>query len=890
MNIHRNKILSTIAIILMLTTAGSLFALPAANAHSPPWQIPTYAYINVAPDSVGVNQRVFIIMWAYLRMPQATLDNDIRMQNYRLNITTPTGAVVKLGPFTPDPTQTTYTTFTPNQVGKYSVVFWYPDTVYRWNDTAAIRTWTNDTFLGATSATVTFTVQEEQLPPATDSYPLPNEYWTRPIEGQNNYWETISSNWLGSGSPQIGTLNVQSDGIAPNSPHIMWTKPIQDGGVVGGTDVGVSGQVFYTGSTYNHRFPNPIIMYGRLFYREPVGQAAQAGDTVCVDLRTGQEIWRRNDLPTLSFGYTYDAETPNQHGVVYNGILFSNNFAQAFDPRTGNLLFNVTNVPSGTGALAPNGEIIRYTLTNAGNTTKPNWYLGQWNSSRLWDTSSAALTTSIPASANASTANRYDWNVSASWRNGMPGTVTVIRAFLGDVMLGINGTLSAGDPSYIMYGGWGSAPNPYTMWAINLNASRGEIGRVLWMTTYLPTPDYAAVILRPETVDPVNRVFTMYMKETMDWYGYNIDSGEQMWGPWRDPRSFDTFGGSVNTENTGTHHVAYGNLYVGGYGGVLYAIDIKTGEQKWSYGNGGPGNSTFTGLEAPWGNFPIFIAAIADNKIYAFYNEHSPNTPQYKGALIRVLDAMTGREIWTLMGWGQGGMFMSANGAVAEGFYTYLNTYDMQIYTIGKGPSSTAVTIQNDVVPQGNTVMIKGTVIDTAAGTKQPEQIARFPNGVPAVSDANMSDWMAYVYMQKPRPTDVVGVEVTLSVHDPSGADYQIGKTTTDSMGLFSFMWQPPTTGKYTVTATFGGSESYWPSSAETALGVTAAPSSPPSPSPSETATATPTPTPNPTATNSPSPVPIPSQGISTELYITAAAIAVIAIIIAAAVILRRRK
>jgi hypothetical protein len=186
--------------------------------------------------------------------------------------------------------------------------------------------------------------------------------------------------------------------------------------------------------------------------------------------------------------------------------------------------------------------------------------------------------------------------------------------------------------------------------------------------------------------------------------------------------------------------------------------------------------------------------------------------------------------------------------------------------------------------------MIKGTVIDTAAGTKQPEQIARFPNGVPAVSDANMSDWMAYVYMQKPRPTDVVGVEVTLSVHDPSGADYQIGKTTTDSMGLFSFMWQPPTTGKYTVTATFGGSESYWPSSAETALGVTAAPSSSPSPSPSETATATPTPTPNPTATNSPSPVPIPSQGFSTELYITAAAIAVIAIIIAAAVILRRRK
>ena len=43
---------------------------------------------------------------------------------------------------------------------------------------------------------------------------------------------------------------------------------------------------------------------------------------------------------------TYDLETPNQEGVLYNGILFSANFAQAFDPLTGNPMFNVTNVPA----------------------------------------------------------------------------------------------------------------------------------------------------------------------------------------------------------------------------------------------------------------------------------------------------------------------------------------------------------------------------------------------------------------------------------------------------------------------------------------------------------------------------------------------------------------
>jgi len=922
MKIHRNKIFSAIVLILMLTIVVPLFALPAANAHLPPWQIPTYAYVNVAPDIVGVGQRVFIVMWAYLRMPNAVIDNDIRMQNYMLNITKPDGKIEIRGPYTPDATQTTYTTYVPTVTGQYSVTFWYPNTVYRWNDTTAMRTWTNDTFLGATSEITYFNVQQEQLPPAKDSYPLPTEYWTRPIEGQNTYWAGISSNWLGSGSPQIGTQNMQTDGIAPNSPHIMWTKPIQDGGVAGGSNLGVSGNMIYTGSTYRHRFPNPIIMYGRLFYREPSDQTAQAGDTVAVDLRTGAEIWRRDDLPTLSFGYNYDGDTPNQHGVFGDGYLFSSNFGRAFDPRNGNPLFNVTNVPSGSAVLGPHGEVLRYNIANLGNTANQNYFMAQWNSSKLWNLAATSPTpntattstvstitetstvngslqttrynvTTTTTAVNASLSNRFDWNVSIPWRNGMTGTVTVVNAFLGDILLGINGTLSTGDPSYIAYGGWSNASNPYTMWAVNLNASRGARGSLLWMKTFTPEPALAAVYIRPQTVDPVNRVFTMYMKETMDWYGYNLDTGDRIWGPYRDPRSFDTFAGSVDTENTGSHHIAYGNLYVSGYGGVLQAIDIKTGQLKWTYGNGGPGNSTYAGLESPWGYAPIFIAVMVDGKIILFTNEHSPNTPQYKDSLIRAVDAYTGKEIWTLTGWGQGGSFMSANGAVAEGFYTYLNTYDMQIYTIGKGPSSTAVSIQNDVISQGNSVLIKGMITDISEGTKQNEQAARFPNGVPAVSDASQGEWMDYVYMQKPRPTNTTGVNVMLSVNDPNGNNYPIGNATSDASGLYSLIWTPPVSGKYTVIATFPGSESYWPSFAETAIGVLAAPSASISPSPSPTQSAGPvaTPTPVSTASSSPSPVPVPSQGTPTEIYIIAAAAIVIAVVVAVgAAIFRKRK
>ena len=76
-------------------------------------------------------------------------------------------------------------------------------------------------------------------------------------------------------------------------------------------------------------------MHGRLYYKEPFGYDGDDGDSVCVDLLTGEEIWRRDDLPALSFGYYYAYENPNQHGVVPAGTLFTNNFARAFDPISG---------------------------------------------------------------------------------------------------------------------------------------------------------------------------------------------------------------------------------------------------------------------------------------------------------------------------------------------------------------------------------------------------------------------------------------------------------------------------------------------------------------------------------------------------------------------------
>jgi hypothetical protein len=91
---------------------------------------------------------------------------------------------------------------------------------------------------------------------------------------------------------------------------------------------------------------------------------------------------------------------------------------------------------------------------------------------------------------------------------------------------------------------------------------------------------------------------------------------------------------------------------------------------------------------------------------------------------------------------------------------------------------------------------------------------------------------MEFVYMQKPCPANVTGVEVTIDAVDPNNNFVHIGTATTDGFGLLSYAWKTPDVpGKYTVIATFQGSESYYASYSETAMVVSEAPA-PPAPTP----------------------------------------------------------
>jgi hypothetical protein len=621
----------------------------------------------------------------------------------------------------------------------------------------------------------------------------------------------------------------------------MWTRALQSGGVVGGTNFVTPGDTYFEGTAYAWRFQNPIIMAGKLYYTEPLNYAigyGESGPTVCVDLRTGELLWSRTDVPSLSFGYIYSYQDMNYHGVQQPTLVSAGGgwwsplpYGQwaGYDADTGTWLWNATNVPSGTTAMGPQGEYLQYVIENAGDDTNPDYRLMQWNSSKLGTTGMMA-TGQISGVVDASTPDRYDWNISIPWANTIPMTMgpygpsldlTVVAAYSNDIMLCYNGTLpNSGSPSTF---GREISSAPYTYFAVNLNASKGTLGNVLWRKTYDAPSSGATVFV--SGCDQKRGVFIESLKEPMQWVAYNLRTGDKMWGPVGYGTSLDYYGNDFGGVANG--YFADGKLYYSGHGGVMYCYNALTGKLLWTYGNGGEGNYTGSGIYTGEGGYPTMIEAIGNGVVYTSVIEHTVNTPIYKGARVRAINGTDGTEIYTLSDYGS-----SWTQAIADGFTTFMNGYDNRIYSVGRGPSATTVTAPDIGVPLGKSVLVRGTVTDIAAGTAQDEQAARFPNGVPAVSDESMSDWMEYVYQQRPRPTNVTGVEVVVSVLDPNNNCYEVGRATSDATGFFHCSFTPPVPGEYTVYATFAGSNGYWPSQAETAVTVDPTPAATPAPTP----------------------------------------------------------
>lgn len=242
-----------------------------------------------------------------------------------------------------------------------------------------------------------------------------------------------------------------------------------------------------------------------------------------------------------TFGQLYDYESMNQHGVIMNGYLWvstGNPFAAffglppqpnnwiAYDPLTGNNLFNLTNTAgsiggffgggAGNAAQGPNGEILMATLGGA-SPFGPSTWLALWNNTAargetgdpIGTTSDAYQWRPVGKSIDASKA--YSWNVTLS--QPLPAGASINYFAPDDFLLGSAGT----SPTASMFSGYGT-PDPRTVFVISLKPQTR--GQVLWLRNY-PAP--AGNITRQMgPVDPVNRVFTMSDKETMQWLAYDI--------------------------------------------------------------------------------------------------------------------------------------------------------------------------------------------------------------------------------------------------------------------------------------------------------------------------------------------------------------------------------
>jgi len=935
-----NKTMSTIALILILTASAFMATMSTAQAHSPPWTVPTTAYASAAPNVIGLGQSTTIVVWLDRYSPTAGGDVGQRWDGFLITITKPDGTKLTMGPWKCNSdVASDFKVFTPDQIGKYTIVFSWPGETVAASEADFTNAAIGDYYQGATSNPVTLTVQQQPLQ-GWQEPSVPTGYWTTPINAANRGWSVLASNWL-KGSWLVA--GFQMAGKAPESAHILWTAPMtpaKGGGILDEQWGGIS----MNAEDYEAPWGTAIIMNGKIYYNAPAVSDSDKYGYYCMDLFTGQQIWYKNgtdnglnnpvtvaggytlsqSFPQLTQGQIYHYHSVNGEGLLSYLIMVYGTTWYFLDAGTGNLMLTLVHVPSGTAAADQDGDLLLYSYNPA------NGNILCWNSSQsippLAPIGTSQQQWKMRMGATVDAVNDTSWTVVGP--SGI-NTADTIRPRSGYTM---NVTIQAGLPCSAAFGaassgisnvlqddnrvpkelfsyfkgvggssiGSGVDPDTFTAWVVRIdehvapyspypnltatqNTNLGFGATLLWnklITVPLPGKNYTWNL---GGVSYDEQIFMLRCTQTYQVWAYSLKTGDLLWGPTTQFDAMSFYGQSSN--------IYYGKVIVcNSYAGTIAAFEAQTGKLLWTY------NATAPGFESPYGtNMPLSIWCVGDGKIYTYSSEHSPSKPLWRASYIRCVNITDGKELWKLLYFNG----FTSGPALADGYIVSASDYDNLIYCVGKGPSATTVSTLPSVTSLGSTVVIMGKVTDVSPGTKNPTQQALFPNGVPAISDASQEAFMEYVYEQQAMPTNATGVPVTLTALDSNGNIEQIGTATSDVSGFYSFVWTPPITGKYTVTATFEGSNSYGGSSAETAINIANAPAAfvaptpAQTPAPSQAPTATLAPTSAPTQTIAPTPSPViipPANAAPTATYIAIGLAIIIIIAAAAAITLRRRK
>jgi outer membrane protein assembly factor BamB len=786
------KIIVATTLVLIMALAVSAAPLISTTEAQVEATIPTQLFISVSPNPVGVGQTVTVEAWLSVEPPQY-IRNEYWGWNFTVNVIKPDGHNDTLGPFMSAPTGGFYTHYVPATAGEYTIQNMMAETKIEISSTMfGLVTYPpgNYTFPAAMSRPMTLTVQEDEVKPWPQT-PLPTSYWTFPIWAENQDWYTIAGNWLGRGS-------LYTPDSGPSSPHILWTKPLTFGGISGGShDVrGEWGINYYTGLLYENKF-SPIIISGRLYYPTLRGATGVA----CLDIRTGEEIWSKPDMPTPTCGQVLTIQSGVEGGS--SAFLWSN--WEMYDAFTGR---HFTTFENASGRLSPqfgpNGELLVYSY----NSRARNMYM--WNSTLAVF---GGATTFSAMMYNPESRSVRDWNTGVQWNVTIPPTIgypSSKQVDYEDGVLVAEGSLdwTSSNPTWNHYGY--SLENGAQLWQQNrTNMGWGNGG-------YGTNPAMFGGLFGWSGASG-GGYYSVYVRETQKYYVYDVKTGLEAWVS--EPINSYT-GSDYSFYDWGQAH-DNGMLRVAGYSGCIVAFNLTTGQHLWTFSQ--PPVGATTPFES-WPNFGGAGTATADGKIYWGVTEHSPGTPLFRGFNLYAINATTGEEMWHYPGFFSGGSVGIAGGEVI----CYAG-YDGQIYAFGTGRSATTVLAPQGEQPFGDSVIITGTVTDQSPGTTArgvPQA------GTPAIGDAYMKQWMEYLYAQKPKPMNATGVPVMLTAVDPNGNTQDIGTATSDIDGDFMISWTPPVPGEYTITATFAGSDSYYGSYDKTYLNIAEAPTETPAPTP----------------------------------------------------------
>jgi hypothetical protein len=866
----RKSMASLIVLLLTISIAVPLVFLPTVNAAV------TYthqlAYVAASPLVVGVGQQMLLVEWPASLPPDigeaAGLAPGIRAAWYDVTmvVTKPDNTTETITIQQSDPVGGGYYLYTPIEIGTYSVQSFFPEV---WKNTTTNQAW----YSAAASPIEHFYVQADPVISEWPNTPLPNNYWTRPLNSANHDWYALAGCWLGGSYQQPagaagGTTANLVDGIGPESAHILWTKSYY----IGGLQDERFGSIGYQTQHYQGIGFSGTILNGVLSYTPRDTGHGNNGWTE-VDLYTGETLYNNYSDTRPSMGQIYNYESGNQHGgyaylwrtsgvvlpetvrlanVSYLGagvppLRLSENVLvnrtatpisvgtvwEMLDGYTGRTVCYVANVSSGgTAVNGKDGSITYYNLVNYGTTAAPNYRLTLWNSS----------TGTMVASQNST--GYWQWRPSGGSGAGASisyfGAISANNVHNGNLMWSLNVSIpsmlgprnsvlnetatirAVRENEYLIAGtaGRNDERGIAQAYLIALSLAPGEQGKQLWTTTFTPPlASYAENNSISMTgVYPDDGVVVYESARMLQRWGIDMKTGTLLWTS--EPEvQMNYYGLSENYFE--------GKLYTFGYGGQVRTYDIKTGEILWMY------NATTYGLESAYGgNYPSGVAVVCDGKLYLTNGEHSPTQPLMRGPNLRCINATTGEEIWKILGYFGGMSPTSYNSLMADGIFVGLNYFDMQLYAIGKGPSATTVNAPLSGAEVGSPLTITGSVTDqSSSGRRTTNDILEFSlKGTPAISDESMSAWMEYMFMQQEKPTNATGVPVSVDTIDPNGNFVHIGDTTSDMSGNFGLSYTPDVPGTYQIIATFKGSNSYGPSSSTTYLtaGVGPTPTQPP--------------------------------------------------------------